>query len=188
VPSGPFDGRADFEFHSVGVAEEQRPGVAEALYLADVGTCGCEPLAHVVEAGAGGDRDAVVVDGAAASWPGAVSGDRACCLLGDGLGVFRCLGSPNLTRFVFTDERARRVFPDWDQVADERAFHLSLGAPSQRSEQLIADLTALAGPEFTDRVRSGRLPQAGGPQAWCHPVAGGLPFDRELLEFPPAER
>ena len=94
--------------------------------------------------------------------------------------------SPNLTRFVFTDERARRVFPDWDQVAAERAFHLSLGAPSQRSEQLIADLTALAGPEFTDRVRSGRLPQAG-PQAWCHPVAGGLLFDRELLELPPAD-
>jgi transcriptional regulator with XRE-family HTH domain len=38
--------------------------------------------------------------------------------------------SPNLTRFVFTDERARHIFPDWDQVADERAFHLSLGAPS----------------------------------------------------------
>src|ERR1700692_4701755 len=62
--------------------------------------------------------------------------------------------TPNLTRFVFTDERARRGFPDWDQVADERAFHLSLGAPSQRSEQLIADLTVLAGPEFTDRVHS----------------------------------
>jgi len=94
--------------------------------------------------------------------------------------------SPNLTRFVFTDERARRVFPDWDQVADERAFHLSLGAPSQRSEQLIADLTALAGPEFTGRVRSGRLPRAG-TQAWCHPAVGGLLFDRELLEFPAAD-
>lgn len=94
--------------------------------------------------------------------------------------------SPNLTRFVFTDERARRVFPDWDQVADERAVHLSFGAPSQRSEQLIADLTALAGPEFTDRVRSGRLPRAS-TQAWCHPIAGDLLFDRELLELPPAD-
>jgi len=94
--------------------------------------------------------------------------------------------SPNLTRFVFTDERARRVFPAWDQVADERAFHLSLGAPSPRSEQLIADLTALAGSEFTDRVRSGRLPQAG-PQAWRHPAAGDLLFDREVLELPPAD-
>jgi transcriptional regulator with XRE-family HTH domain len=94
--------------------------------------------------------------------------------------------SPNLTRFVFTDERARSVFPEWERVADERAFLLSLGAPSQRSEQLIADLTALGGPEFTDRVRSGRLPRAD-PQAWCHPVLGGLLFDREQLELPPAD-
>jgi transcriptional regulator with XRE-family HTH domain len=48
------------------------------------------------------------------------------------------LPSPSLTRFVFTDERARHVFPDWDQVADERAFYLSLGAPSQRSERADA--------------------------------------------------
>ena len=66
--------------------------------------------------------------------------------------------SPNLTRFVFTDERARRVFPDWDQVADERAFHLSLGAPSQRSEQLIADLTALAGPSSPTACAAGAFP------------------------------
>jgi hypothetical protein len=94
--------------------------------------------------------------------------------------------SPSLTRFVFTDERARRVFPDWGQVADERAFHLSLGAPSQRSEQLIADLTALAGPEFTDRVHSRRLPRDG-TQAWRHPAAGDLLFDRELLDLPAAD-
>ncbi|MCW2934680.1 MAG: transcriptional regulator, family [Actinomycetia bacterium] len=94
--------------------------------------------------------------------------------------------SPNLTRFVFTDERARRVFPDWDQVADERAFHLSLGAPSQRSAQLIAELTALVGPEFTDRVHSRRLPRAG-TQAWRHPAAGDLLFDREVLELPAAD-
>ena len=94
--------------------------------------------------------------------------------------------SPSLTRFVFADERARRVFPEWDRVADERAFHLSLGAPSSRSEQLIAELAAIAGPEFTDRVHSRRLPRPG-PQAWRHPAAGGLLFDRELLDFPAAD-
>ena len=26
--------------------------------------------------------------------------------------------APNLTRFVFTDERARDAFPDWDRIAD----------------------------------------------------------------------
>jgi transcriptional regulator with XRE-family HTH domain len=94
--------------------------------------------------------------------------------------------SPSLTRFVFTDEGARRVFPDWGQVADERAFHLSLGAPSQRSEQLIAELTALAGPEFTDRMHSRRLPRAD-TQAWRHPAAGDLLFGRELLDLPAAD-
>jgi transcriptional regulator with XRE-family HTH domain len=94
--------------------------------------------------------------------------------------------SPSLTRFVFTDQRARRAFPGWDQVADEQAFQLALGAPSQRSEQLIADLTALAGTEFTDRLHSRRVPGAG-TQAWCHPFAGPLQFNREPLGLPAAD-
>lgn len=93
---------------------------------------------------------------------------------------------PSLTRFVFTDDQARRVFPDWEQIADERAFHLSFGAPSRRSEQLVAELTELAGPEFTGRVQSRRLPRAG-TQAWRHPAAGDLLFDRELLDLPAAD-
>jgi transcriptional regulator with XRE-family HTH domain len=93
---------------------------------------------------------------------------------------------PSLTRFVFTDQRALRAFPNWDQVADEQAFRLALGAPSQRSEQLIADLTVLAGTEFTDRLHSRRLPGAG-TQAWCHPLAGPLQFNRELLSLPAAD-
>ncbi len=61
---------------------------------------------------------------------------------------------PNLTRFVFTDQRARRIFPEWERIADEAAFPLTFGAPSPRSEQLVADLTASAGPDFTRRVNS----------------------------------
>lgn len=38
-------------------------------------------MSHVVEARAGGNGDAIVVDGAAASRPGAVPDDRACRLL-----------------------------------------------------------------------------------------------------------
>jgi transcriptional regulator with XRE-family HTH domain len=93
---------------------------------------------------------------------------------------------PSLTRFVFTDQRARRTFPNWDQVADEQAFPLALGAPSQRSERLIADLTAEAGAGFTDRLHSRRLPGAD-TQVWCHPVVGALRFDRELLGLPAAD-
>src|SRR5262249_3150818 len=36
-------------------------------------------------------------------------------------------GEPNLTRYLFTDPRARNTFTDWDQVADEQVFNLWLG-------------------------------------------------------------
>jgi transcriptional regulator with XRE-family HTH domain len=90
---------------------------------------------------------------------------------------------PNLTRFVFTDNRARHVFPDWDRIADECAFPLSFGAPSERSQQLVTELTTVAGPRFTDRLHSRDLPRSGS-RVWCHPTAGELHFDRESLELP----
>jgi transcriptional regulator with XRE-family HTH domain len=90
---------------------------------------------------------------------------------------------PNLTRFVFTDARARRVFPDWDRIADECALPLSFGAPSERSDQLVADLTAVAGTAFTRRLHGSGLPRSG-RQVWCHPTAGDLRLDRESLELP----
>jgi len=93
---------------------------------------------------------------------------------------------PNLTRFVFTDDRARHVFPDWDRIADECALPLSFGAPSERSDQLVADLTAVAGTEFTRRPHGNGLPRSG-RQVWCHPTAGDLRFDRESLELPAAD-
>jgi transcriptional regulator with XRE-family HTH domain len=93
---------------------------------------------------------------------------------------------PNLTRYVFTDHRARQVFPEWDRIADELAFPLSFGAPSQRSDELIADLTAVAGSEFTRRLHTNGLPRSP-RQVWCHPIVDGLLFDRELLELSAAD-
>jgi transcriptional regulator with XRE-family HTH domain len=93
---------------------------------------------------------------------------------------------PNLTRFVFTDPRARGVFPDWDLVADERVFDLLLGPSAQRAAEFIAAFSPLAGPEFTRRVSRADLP-ASGPQRWRHPEAGELRLEREVLELPPAD-
>jgi hypothetical protein len=90
---------------------------------------------------------------------------------------------PNLTRFVFTDTRARDAFPDWDRVADERAFNLWLGPSAERSAEFIAALSPLAGPEFTRRVSRHDLPHAG-PQRWRHPEVGELRLDCEILELP----
>ncbi len=89
---------------------------------------------------------------------------------------------PNLTRFVFTDDRARRVFPEWEQLADERAYDLWL-ASAEEARLLVAELAAVAGPAFTERLNSHEVPR-GGPQRWCHPVAGELRFAREVLQLP----
>jgi transcriptional regulator with XRE-family HTH domain len=89
---------------------------------------------------------------------------------------------PNLTRFVFTDDRARSVFPDWELLADERAYDLWL-ASAEEAKLLVVELAAVAGPAFTERVDSHEVPR-GGPQRWCHPAAGELRFEREVLELP----
>jgi transcriptional regulator with XRE-family HTH domain len=93
---------------------------------------------------------------------------------------------PNLTRFVFTDDRARSVFPDWERLAGERAFDLWLSPSADRSERLVAELTAVAGAEFTKRLHRHHQGHDG-PEAWSHPVAGELRLEREVLELPAAD-
>ncbi|MFF4890221.1 helix-turn-helix domain-containing protein [Micromonospora chersina] len=90
---------------------------------------------------------------------------------------------PNLTRYVFTDPRARTVFPDWDQVADERAFDLWLGPSAESSEWFRVQLAPVAGPEFTRRLQQ-HLPPPQVPLRLDHPVAGELRWHREKLELP----
>ena len=75
---------------------------------------------------------------------------------------------PNITRFVFTDDRS--VFPDWERIADERAFDLWLSPPNERSQQLVEELTTAAGVEFTNRLHL-RHSAHDGPQTWCHPMS-----------------
>jgi transcriptional regulator with XRE-family HTH domain len=91
----------------------------------------------------------------------------------------------NLTRFVFTDKRARSVFHDWERIADERAFDLSL-APAEQSKRFVAELAAVAGPELTERLDRHDLPHEG-TQPWRHPSAGELRLEREVLELPAAD-
>jgi transcriptional regulator with XRE-family HTH domain len=90
---------------------------------------------------------------------------------------------PNLTRFVFGDPRAREVFPDWDAVADRCAFDLWFGPTVERATELAAELTEIAGDEFTRRHGRPDLP-ADDVLRWVHPTAGTLQFDREVLELP----
>jgi transcriptional regulator with XRE-family HTH domain len=93
---------------------------------------------------------------------------------------------PNLTRFVFADTRAREIFPDWDQVADERAFDLWLGPSAERSAQFTAELVPIAGADFTRRRNQHALPPRG-ILRWTHPTVGELRLDREVMELPPTD-
>jgi transcriptional regulator with XRE-family HTH domain len=96
-------------------------------------------------------------------------------------------GPANLTRYVFTDPRAREVFPDWGQLADELAFSLWLGPSVASYEWFRAELAPVAGPEFTGRLGQ-HLPPPGGPLRMRHPAVGhDLRWHRETLELSPRD-
>ncbi len=90
---------------------------------------------------------------------------------------------PNLTRYLFTDPRARTLFLDWDQVADEQTFHLWLGPSAEASEWFKTDLAPHAGPEFTRRLTQ-HIPPPTVALRVKHPIAGELRWQRETLALP----
>lgn len=94
--------------------------------------------------------------------------------------------APNLTRFVFTDERARDAFPDWDLIADQRALEVWRAPRTDGAAAFEAELSATAGEEFTRRLERHEL-AAAGPQRWQHPVAGELRLECEAMDLPAGE-
>ncbi|WP_132124141.1 helix-turn-helix domain-containing protein [Actinocrispum wychmicini] len=121
-------------------------------------------------------------------------GDVLACTVG-----FRWLAAPvglldadqpNLTRFVFTDTRSRAAFPDWEQVADQRAAALRASADlgSHPAAALAEELSITAGTEFGRRfAASAVLPTWTGVERWEHPTAGALRLAYESLLLPGAE-
>ncbi|HEY4852212.1 MAG TPA: helix-turn-helix transcriptional regulator [Streptosporangiaceae bacterium] len=93
---------------------------------------------------------------------------------------------PNLTWFVFTDPRARDVFPDWERVADEQVLALSCSPADDYSAAFRSGLAARAGEQFTRRLNRHQLPTRG-TLRWTLPTIGELRWDREILELPPAD-
>ncbi|GAA1505061.1 helix-turn-helix domain-containing protein [Nocardioides humi] len=90
---------------------------------------------------------------------------------------------PNLTRYVFTDERARSTFPDWDRVADQQALSIWTGIAGDRAAAFVEELGAAGGEEFTRRLSGVAVPRHGSLR-WHHPDVGELRLDREVLELP----
>jgi transcriptional regulator with XRE-family HTH domain len=94
---------------------------------------------------------------------------------------------PSLPRFVFTDPRARAVFPDWAHVADQQVAALKQGP--FRADGAVAgladELAVTAGEPFTSRVaRLPGLPLAHGVLRIVHPVVGELRLAYETLDLP----
>lgn len=97
---------------------------------------------------------------------------------------------PNLTRFVFTDERARAAYPDWDHIADERvaAVRAASAAEDPHLRVLVDELTVSAGASFTRRMHGPpRLPNRSGADRFVHPDLGELRLVYETLELPLAD-
>ena len=91
--------------------------------------------------------------------------------------------TPNLTRYVFTDARARTFFADWDDVADQQAFDLWLAPSAESSEWFTTALAPVAGPDFTRRLHRHLVPQRGDLRL-NHPAGCELRLVREVLELP----
>jgi transcriptional regulator with XRE-family HTH domain len=93
---------------------------------------------------------------------------------------------PNLTRYVFTDPRARSAFPDWDHVASEHVAVLKHG-PFRADHEVAAladELTVSAGEDFARLAATvPGFPAATGTVRLAHPEAGELRLSYETLEL-----
>ncbi|MEU9999317.1 helix-turn-helix domain-containing protein [Streptomyces sp. NPDC050848] len=93
---------------------------------------------------------------------------------------------PSLPRYVFTDPRAREVYPDWDRVADQQvaALYFGITGSDPSMAELARELTITAGATFSDRLASaGVLPDRSGVERLVHPEAGELRLAYEVLEL-----
>ncbi|MET7475784.1 helix-turn-helix domain-containing protein [Streptomyces sp. NPDC005648] len=94
---------------------------------------------------------------------------------------------PNVVRYVFTDERARTVYPGWERLADEQIAHLRNEAPRHdpRVTALEKELTVTAGAPFSDRLAAvPSLPARSGTDLVEHPEVGRLRLSYETLSLP----
>lgn len=105
-------------------------------------------------------------------------------LLMDQSGLFDTGVPANYARYVFTDERARTVFPDWEHTADSVVAALKSGPfrTDQSVAALVDELSLTVGAPFTDRLLSiPSLPAASGIRRVVHPEAGDLRLAYEHL-------
>ncbi|WP_307797246.1 helix-turn-helix domain-containing protein [Actinomadura barringtoniae] len=97
---------------------------------------------------------------------------------------------PNLLAYVFTDDRARIAYPDWDRVADERVaeMHFDLTLSDPEMTRMSDHLTLLAGAPFKERIAAPMGPlHTTGVERIVHPEVGELRLAYETLQLPGAQ-
>ncbi|NNH69546.1 helix-turn-helix transcriptional regulator [Nocardia uniformis] len=104
----------------------------------------------------------------------------------DQSGLFDAGLPANFARYIFTDERARTAFPDWEHTADSVVATLKSGP--FRADRMVAtlvdELSLTVGAPFTDRLLSiPSLPAASGIRRVVHPEAGDLRLAYEPLDL-----
>ncbi|MEV4116004.1 helix-turn-helix transcriptional regulator [Nonomuraea sp. NPDC049695] len=97
---------------------------------------------------------------------------------------------PSFARFVFTDPRARDVYPDWDAVATQQVAILkgAAGLADPHVAGLADELTVTAGGPFVELLTTPGIPERAGVQRWTHPEAGDLRLAYEALELADDQR
>ncbi|KAB8194867.1 helix-turn-helix domain-containing protein [Nonomuraea phyllanthi] len=100
------------------------------------------------------------------------------------------VAEPSFVWFVFTDPRARDVYPDWDAVATQQVATLkyAAGLADPHVAALADELTVTAGGPFAERLTTPGVPDRAGIQRWTHPQAGELRLAYEALELADDQR
>jgi transcriptional regulator with XRE-family HTH domain len=97
----------------------------------------------------------------------------------------------NLARFVFLDDRARSVYPDWAAAADEQASQLrSVSVHWGEDPEFVALVDDLhASDEFARRWAAHPVSEKRrGTKQLAHPQLGRLSFDFEVLVLPEGDQ
>jgi transcriptional regulator with XRE-family HTH domain len=97
---------------------------------------------------------------------------------------------PNVLRYLFADDRAWVVFPEWDRIADEQIALLRTCARTvdPHVAELAKELEVSAGAAFTTRAEAPlRQPERTGVERWRHPEVGELRLAYECLALPDAD-
>jgi len=90
---------------------------------------------------------------------------------------------PNITRYLFTDPRAREAFPDWDSTVDASLLQLKRAACPE-TDQLVAELAASVGPEVTERLARCVAPgNRFGDVPLEHPTGGSMRVAYETMDL-----